>query len=145
MRRKLLSIFFVLIAIFNLCNVALADDSEIVPYSSDYLNGATVFLRAVGNGRMAVDITVDAVGVADTVGVREIYIEHLVNGRWKYYDSMDSVDHPEFYDYNSRDYLATIYFDGISGDTYRVTLQVYAKKGSGSDTHDLTSRAVSCK
>lgn len=35
--------------------------------------------------------------------------------------------------------------DGVSGDTYRVTITPYAKIGSGSDTKSLTSTSVRCK
>lgn len=145
MKKRLFSIFCIVVAIFNLCGTSLATDTGIMPQASDYLDGCSLRLRSTSGGRMAVDITVDAVGIADIVGVREIYIERQEGTKWKFYDSMDSVEHPEFYDYDSRDYLATIYFDGVPGDTYRVTITAYAKKGAGSDTLDFTSYAVLCR
>ncbi len=145
MKRQMVSMVLALITIFSLNSVAWANDEYPVPYASDYLDGCSLGLRSPSTGRMAVDITVDAVGVADVVGIIEIYVERKIDNKWKFYKSLDSVDHPEFYDYNSRDYLATIYFDAESGYTYRVTITAYAEKGSGSDTLDLTSYNCVCK
>ena len=123
----------------------MAADGEIVPYASDYLDGCSVRLSSSAVGQMTVDVTVDAVGIADKVGIIEIFAEWKIDGEWWFYKSLDSVDHPEFYEYNSRDYLNTIYFDAESGYTYRVTITAYAEKGSGSDTLDLTSYSCRCK
>lgn len=144
-KKRFFSAFFALVIIMSLSNAAWATDAKIVPYASDYLDGCSVRLRSNDVGSMAVDVTVDAVGVADEVGIIEIYVERKIDNKWKFYKSLDSVDHPEFYDYNSRDYLATIYFDAESGYTYRVTITAYARKGSGSDTLDLTSYTCVCK
>lgn len=57
---------------------------------------------------MAVDVTVEAIDIADIVGIHGIYIEYQVNGRWKFYDTLDSIDYPEFYMYDSPDYTNTI-------------------------------------
>lgn len=145
MRKRLISAFLAIITIFSLNSAVWAAEAEIVPYASDYLDGCSVGLNSPSIGRMEVNVTVDAVGIADVVGIIEIYVERKIDNKWKFYKSLDSVDHPEFYDYNSRDYLATIYFDAESGYTYRVTITAYAEKGSGSDTLDLTSYSCKCK
>ena len=145
MRKRFFSVFFLLAVIMSLNNTVWAADTGVVPYASDYLDGCSVRLRTNGVGSMAVDVTVDAVGIADVVGIIEIYVERQENGKWYFYKSLDSVDHPEFYEYNSRDYLATIHFDAESGYTYRVTITAYAEKGSGSDTLDITSYSCKCK
>lgn len=94
--------------LFSLGSVAWADDTGIVPFSSDYLEGHSVYLRSSKTGRMAVDVTVEAIDIADIVGIHGIYIEYQVNGRWKFYDTLDSIDYPEFYMYDSPDYTNTI-------------------------------------
>lgn len=145
MKRRLTSIFLVTIMVLSLGTTVWAADSEIVPYASDYLDGCSVGLNSPSVGRMEVNVTVDAVGIADKVGIMEIYVEQKVGSDWYFYKSLDSVDHPEFYEYNSRDYINSIYFDAASGYTYRVTITAYARKGSGSDTLDLTSYSCRCK
>ena len=86
----------------------------------------TVVLSAKGDGRMLVTMVVDGVGVQDKIGVSKIDIDEKVNGKWQYYDTLYAVDHPEFYDYNTRDYLGDVSFYGTPGNSYRVTLLVYA-------------------
>lgn len=153
--KKVLSLVIAMCMFFSLSSTAFAVDvgkSEAEPTAvanvlraSYYLDGYSVGLGAKGSGLMAVAMTVDGVGVMDKIGVREIYIEQKIDGVWKFYDSLDGAEHPEFYDYNSRDYIGTTYFTGTPGVTYRVTLTAYAKKGTGSDTGYITSPTVVCK
>lgn len=145
MKKCTISLFLVIITMFSLSTTIWAADSEIIPYASDYLDGCSVGLNSPSVGLMEVNVTVDAVGIADKVGIMEIYVERKINGDWYFYKSLDSVDHPEFYEYNSRDYLNSIYFNAESGYTYRVTITAYAQKGSGSDTLDITSYSCRCK
>lgn len=145
MKTRVTSICLVIITMISLSSTVWAAKNEAVPYASDYLDGCSVALASTGVGQMVVDVTVDAVGIADKVGISEIYVERKEAGKWEFYKSLDSVDHPEFYAYNSRDYLNSIYFSAESGYTYRVTITAYAKKGSGSDTLDLMSYSCVCK
>ncbi len=145
MKRRTISLFLAIITIFSLSSVAWASDDEISPRASDYLDGCSIALDSPSVGRMVVDVTVDAVGIADKIGIVEIYVERKEAGVWEFYKSLDSVDHPEFYEYNSRDYLNSIYFSAESGYTYRATITAYAKRGSGSDTLDATSYSCRCK
>lgn len=62
-----------------------------------------------------------------------------------YYDTLDAVEHPEFYVYDARTYLNEIPFDGTPGISYRVTVMVYAQRGSGSDTGYISSLSEVCK
>lgn len=113
--------------------------------ASDYLDDYYVSLYAAGNGEMRVAVVVNGVGILDKIGVTRIDIEQKVNGKWIYYDTLDSVDHPEFYTYNARTYLNEIPFDGTPGVSYRVTVKVYAGRGSGSDTGYVPSPVSTCK
>lgn len=144
MKKNVATLFIAFAAIFALCSVALANNYEPVPYSSLYLDGCGASLRAKGNGEMAVDVVVDSVGKADKVGIREIYVEELKDGKWYFYESLDSVDHPEFYEYNTYCYVDTIKFDGVPGRYYRVTITAYVKKGNGSDTLDHMTDKTLC-
>ncbi len=113
--------------------------------ASAYLDGYSVGIEARGNGTIAVMMNVDGTGVMDKIGVREVEIDYKENGTWKYYDSLYAAEHPEFYDYDSRDFMGTTYFQGTPGVLYRVTLTVYAGNSTGHDTGYITSYAVTCK
>lgn len=112
--------------------------------ASDYLDDYYVDLYAAGNGKMIVQVVVNGVGISDRIGVTRIDIEQKVNGDWIYYDTLDSVDHPEFHVYNSRTYLNEIPFYGTPGISYRVTVMVDAQRGSGSDTGYIPSLPEVC-
>lgn len=113
--------------------------------ASDYLDDYYVDLYATGDGGMSVAVVVNGVGVLDKIGVRRIDIEQKVDGKWVYYDTLDAVEHPEFYVYDACTYLNEIPFDGTPGISYRVTVMVYAQRGSGSDTGYISSLSEVCK
>lgn len=121
---------------------------EVTPYASKYLEEYSVSLIAVGDGEMAIDMIVDGVTKMTRIGVMEVYIEekNTSTGSWHEYDTLYGMDDPDtFYDYNSFDYMRTIYFDGVVGRYYRVTITAHAVNSSGSDHGDVTSYTVRCK
>lgn len=147
MKKKLVSFISVIALLFSLTTTAFATESQVfsVTRASEYLDGYSVGIEARGNGEIAVAMTVDGVGIMEKIGVSEVYIEKKVNGVWKEHETQDAVEHPEFYDYNSRDYIGNAYFYGTPGVRYRVTLTVYARNSKGSDTGYITSYTVVCE
>ncbi len=153
MKRKLASFALMLAMIFSLSVTAFAADGFIdadtltmrAVRSSAYLDGYAVAIEARGNGVIAVAMSVDGKGVMEKIGVKEVEIEQKINGKWTYYDSQYGAEHPEFYEYDSRDYLGTTYFNGTPGVSYRVTLTVYARNSQGYDTGYITSYTVVCE
>lgn len=93
---------------------------------------------------MVASVSIDGVGVQDKIGILRVDIYKKVNNSWDLHDTMDAVDHPEFYAYNSRDYLGDVEFYGTPGVTYYVTITVVAFKDGGGDTGRISSPAVVC-
>lgn len=147
MKKRTLSLLTVIGLLFSLMSTALAADAmtRSLTRASDYLDGYSVGIEARGGGKIAVAMTVDGTGTMEKIGVSEVYIEKKVNGVWKEHETQDAVDHPEFYDYNSQDYIGNAYFYGDPGVSYRVTLTVYARNSKGSDTGYITSYTVVCE
>lgn len=146
MKKRILPLLFVICVLVSIISTAGA--REIIPYASKYLDQYGVTLIATGDGEMAIDMFVDGVSKMSKIGVMEVYIEekNTSTGSWHEYDTLYGMDDPStFYDYNSYDYLRTIYFDGVVGRYYRVSLIVYAGNSSGSDTGEITSYTVRCK
>lgn len=145
MKKRVISFLMVLAVMTSLVGNAFAAQYAIAPRASKNLSEYSVSLSAKGGGEMCVAMSVDGMGVQEKIGIISVDIDQKVNGVWKYYDAQDAVNHPEFYDYNSRDYMGNAYFTGTPGVTYRVTLTVYARSASGSDTGYITSYAIVCK
>ena len=146
MRRRAVTLLLVVCIVMSVANAVFA--REVVPYASSYLDRYGVSLIAAGDGQMAIDMSVDGVSKMSKIGVMEVYIEekNTSTGSWHEYDTLYGMDDPDtFYDYNSYDYLRTIYFDGVVGRYYRVSLIVFASNSSGSDTGEITSYTVRCK
>lgn len=145
MKTKVISVLLVFTVLFGMNCTAFASESDIAPYSSAYLERYTVSLAANGSGKMTIVASIDGVGIPDKIGIQSIDIQQKINGEWEFYDTMDSVDHPEFYVCNSRDYFDAVEFYGTPGRMYKVTLTVFAYKGSSGDTGHVTSPEVMCK
>ena len=146
----IMSIMMMVAMLFSMNITAFAVDRIGAPIahamrSSSYLDSYSVGIEARGNGTIAVTMTVDGKGKMEKIGVIEVEIEQKVNGNWRYYDSQYGAEHPEFYDYNTWDYVGTTYFQGTPGVSYRVTLTVYARNSKGSDTGYITSYTVVCR
>ena len=146
----IMSIMMMVAMLFSMNITAFAVDRIGAPIahamrSSSYLDSYSVGIEARGNGTIAVTMTVDGKGKMEKIGVIEVEIEQKVNGIWRYYDSQYGAEHPEFYDYNTWDYVGTTYFQGTPGVSYRVTLTVYARNSKGSDTGYITSYTVVCR
>ena len=112
MKRKIMSIMMMVAMLFSMNITAFAVDRIGAPIayamrSSSYLDSYSVGIEARGNGAIAVTMTVDGKGNMEKIGVIEVEIEQKVNGNWRYYDSQYGADHPEFYDYNTWDYVGT--------------------------------------
>lgn len=143
MKKRTVSLLLLVTILIGVSGAAHAAE----PYASYYLDSYYVSLIAKGNGKMAVLVSINGVGKQDKIGVQEILIDHKTSASssWTYYKSLYGADHPDFYVYDDYSYDEEIYFDGVPGEIYRVTITAYAKKGSGSGTGNVTSSAVTCK
>lgn len=145
MKRRLIPTLLAMVMLLGLTNTAYATENEPTPYASSYLENYYVTLSAKGDGKMLISMGVEGVGYQDKIGVSYIDIEEKENGKWSYYDTLYSADHDDFFAYNALDYTGTATFYGTPGLTYRVTIHVYARKGTGSDTGSLLSYTAVCR
>lgn len=154
MKKRILSLFMLVLMMSTLCCNALAVSSHAVDTNaktieasrraSSYLSTYSVSLTAKTNHRMAIDATVYGTSVMDKIGVSIVKIEQKTNGVWSNCDTLYAINNPDFYQYNTLNYVNTISFYGTQGVQYRVTLTVYAGKGSGSDSATVSSYVITC-
>lgn len=142
MKKKVISLVLTAAFLLGASGAACA----VEPRASYTLDSYYVALTAEGNSEMNIGVIVNGVGVADKIGVQMVYIEYKTdpNDSWNYYDSLYAAENPDFYVYGERSYVDDISFTGVPGDIYRVTVTAYAKKGSLSDTGNVTSGSATC-
>lgn len=145
MKKKLVAILLAFLILSGIAVPALASENTAVPYSNAYLDSYFISLGAKGNGRMVASVSIDGVGVQDKIGILRVDIYKKVNGVWIFHDTIDAADHPEFYAYNSRDYVGDVEFYGTPGVTYYVIITAVAFKGSGGGTGSAPSPEVTCR
>ena len=145
MKKRLVSVLIGIAMLLGATSTAYAIEDVLTPYSSEYLDMYYVTLSAEGNGKMLITMGVVGVGIQDKIGVLYVDIEEKENGVWNYYDTLYAADHDDFFFYNAREYMGTATFYGTPGYSYRVTVHVYARNGSGSDTGDVTSYITVCR
>ena len=145
MKRRVIPALLVMVMLLGLVNTAYAAENQPTPHASSYLDNYYVTLSAKGDGKMLISMGVEGVGRQDKIGVSYIDIEEKENGKWSYYDTLYSADHDDFFAYNALDYTGAVAFYGTPGLTYRVTIHVYAQKGTGSDTGSLLSYTAVCR
>lgn len=142
MKKRVISLVLTVATLLGVSGAACA----VEPYASHTLDDYYVVLTAKGDSKMNIGVIVNGVGEMDKIGVQMILIEYKTspNDSWHYYDSLYGASNPDFYDYNARFYAEDIPFTGEAGDIYRVTVTAYAKKGSLSDTGNVTSGSATC-
>lgn len=145
MKKRVISLLLVVITLLINSGATYATDVAGI-HASHNLDDYYVALIAKGNGKMAVAVSINGVGTQDKIGVQEISIDHKTsaNSNWTYYDSLYGAANPDFYVYGERSYDNEIYFDGVPGEIYRVTITAYAKAGSNWDTGYVTSLSAIC-
>lgn len=143
MKKRVISFLLAVVTVLGVSGLASAVETR----ASENLESYYVGISAKGNKKMAVSVSIDGVGEQDKIGIQEIEIEHKTSpeANWAYYDSLYGSADPDFYAYKARSYENVVYFDGVPGEIYRVTLTAYAKKGSKSDTGEVTSGSATCK
>lgn len=143
MKKRVLLFFLASILLVGGTGIASAVEMR----ASHNLDSYRVLLAENGGGSMKIVVSVDGVGEQEKIGVQQVDIEHKTSSDadWSPYDTLYAASHPDFYAYKSWSYEGSIYFDGIPGETYRVTVAVYAKDKNGSDTGYVSSYAVTCE
>ncbi|MDR2360099.1 MAG: hypothetical protein LBD85_02310 [Oscillospiraceae bacterium] len=104
--------------------------------ASSELSDYTVEMFADGNGVVAVEFYVAAVGIADEVGVSKIVFQRQNGSSWTNVATYTRSNHSDFVGYNCSFHTGEASYTGQAGQQYRAIVTVFATKSSGT-----TSRA----
>ena len=126
-----------IIAISTLLMVPVSAYSNIVYRASEQLTSYSINVKPIGGGRLAISFSVDGTGKMTRIGAKRIVVHQKVGGTWALANSLDQDD-AGMISNNSYYHGNTIYYNGISGEEYRVEVTIFAEDASGSDSRTQT-------
>lgn len=101
--------------------------------ASDQIHSYDMDVLAIGNGKLAIEFSIEGTGWMDRIGAKSIVIYEKFGNNWLIVASYDKDD-PGMSTKNINMYGNTIYYSGYSGTQYRVQITVFAENASGSDS-----------
>lgn len=126
-------------AIFALALLFSITATAVAPRASNQIGSYDIIVTPQGRGKISIDFSVDGVGSMRNIGASKIVVyQSQGSSTWrtvKVFDKFDSGMTKS--DINK--YGSTVYFSGVSGEDYRVTVTIFAEDYSGnSDSRTQT-------
>ena len=141
MKNRVLSLFCALIMIITLPATACA--SGVTPRASDYIGYTSVRASAMGNGKVLVEIGVDATHMMDEVGASYIYIyEQQSDGSYDMVYTFRKSAYPSMIVEDSFFGYVEVTYQGIPGHRYYAYVGCYAKDSNGAETLFFSTNSV---
>ena len=123
MTKRKIKYFSVLLVVAILLAVPALAYSNIEYRASEQLTSYSMNAKATGNGKIAISFSVDGTG--------------KIGGNWALANSLNQDD-AGMISTNSYYHGNTIYYNGISGEKYRIEITIFAEDASGSDSRTQT-------
>lgn len=141
MKKRIASLICVLLIIMGLPATACA--SEITPRASEYFSYTAVQARAAGNGKVCVEIDINATHMMDEVGASYIYIyEQQSDGTYDVVYTFRMSSNSSMIVEDSFFAYLDIYYQGIPGHRYYAYVGCYAKDSNGAETLFFSTNSV---
>lgn len=106
--------------------------------ASSQIDIYTMDVTSAGGGKIAIMFSVTGTNVMKRLGAESIYVYERDIIGWKVAEKFD-VDDPDMTKYNATKYGNTIYFNGESGEEYKVIVTIFAEDKNGdSDSRSKT-------
>lgn len=132
---------FISIFLFVSCLLTATVNAQgIVPYASDQLDAYDADAIACGDGRLAIEFSVEGTAIMKSIGASKItiYEKYGTNG-WIIAGAFTEKDKGMKVS-GKNSYGTTMYFDGVSGTEYKVNVTIFA-----TDYSNVTdSRTITC-
>lgn len=130
-----------LLAMILLCTgmVFVAQAEEATPYASAYFTSYGTNLSRVGGGRIRISFSATGTRVCTRIGVASYMVQKLgSDGSWDDVTGMLSGATAT----NTTSYSFAKYFNGVSGETYRVKVTFICTLNGDSETKNYTSGRI---
>lgn len=133
MKKRILSLFCALIVVMGLpVNVCASD---VTPRASDYFSCTSVRAYAMGNGKVLIEIDVDATDMMDEVGASKVFIfEQQSDGSYEIVFIFRKEAYPSMIVEDSFFGYVDVTYQGTPGTKYYALVGCYAKDSNGSET-----------
>ena len=133
MKKKIASLLCVLLVIFGMPATVCA--SEVTPRASEYFSYTSVHACAIGNGKVCIEIDINATHMMDEVGASVVHIyEKQTNGSYKEVYKYTKAAYPNLIVEDSFFGYVDVTYQGTSGKEYYAIVGCYAKDSTGSET-----------
>jgi hypothetical protein len=129
-------------AVLLLSAAASVPASAGVLRASPCLSSYDAWATASGGGNVQIDFDVNAVSLADKVGVSQIVVQKKVGSSWTNVHTYSSATTISLLASNLISHCGDVTYAGTSGQQYRAVVTVYAKIGSISDSKTVTTNTV---
>lgn len=124
-----------------LCLVVLAFSTTgyaAEPRSSNYFSSYGTTMSCLGDGKIKISFTTDAVGTASQLGVSNFSVYRYDGANWE----LVSGPHSGSYGYGVASYSFSRTFYGVEGEKYRVEVTFACVKGGTMETKNYTSGSI---
>lgn len=134
MKKRFFSLLSAILVMVSLATAACASDNT--PRASDYFSATGVLAHAIGNGKVLIEVDINATHPMQEVGASDIYIyEQQSNGKYEIVHHYVKENYPNIMlDYNSCFASVDIIHQGTPGTKYYALVGCYAKDSLGSET-----------
>ena len=141
MKNRIVSLICALVIIMGLPATACA--SEVTPRASEYFSFTDVRARAAGDGKVRIEIEINATHMMDEVGASYIYIyEQQSDGTYDMVYTFRKTAYPSMIVEDSFFGYVDVTYQGIPGHRYYAYVGCYAKDSNGAETLFFSTNSV---
>lgn len=139
--KKIISMLCAVMLIVILPATACA--TEIAPRASEYFGYTAVQARAAGNGKVRVEIEINATHMMDEVGASAVFIyEQKSDGTYDVVYTFRKEAYPSMIVEDSYFGFVDVTYQGIPGHRYYAYVGCYAKDSNGAETLFFSTNSV---
>lgn len=139
--KKMVSLLCALLVIMGLPATACA--SEVTPRASEYFSFTDVRAYATGNGKVLIEIDINATHKMDEVGASYVYIyEQQSDGSYDVVYTFRKTAYPSMIVEDSYFGFVDVTYQGIPGHRYYAYVGCYAKDSNGAETLFFSTNSV---
>ena len=133
---------FLAAMLFVLCVIPCAQAEGAAPRSSNFFCSYGTTLSKEGNGRIKIVFSTTGIGICNQLGVASYHVQKRnAEGKWEDVSGLLNGSLGA----NLTNYTFSRYFNGVSGETYRVKVTFLCTINNASEARNYTSGIITAK